>query len=50
MMADHARDRAARVVRNPWKAETWNVTEQFAVVIGDPVRAKRLKAEAGAAR
>lgn len=35
------------VVRNPWKTETRNLTEQGAIQKKDPALAKRMKAEAG---
>jgi hypothetical protein len=34
---------------NPWKKESWNVTEQMRAVKTDPQAASRMKAEAGAA-
>ena len=35
--------------RNPWKKETWNLTEQGKIIKQDPAMAKRLRATAGAA-
>lgn len=34
-------------VTNPWKKETWNMTEQVMLSKTDPARAARLKSEAG---
>lgn len=34
---------------NPWKKDTWNLTEQSRIAVNDPAKAKRLRQEAGAA-
>ena len=32
---------------NPWKKETWNLTQQGKILLEDPAKATRMKAEAG---
>jgi DNA repair exonuclease SbcCD ATPase subunit len=32
---------------NPWKKETWNLTQQGKILMEDPAKATRMKAEAG---
>ena len=32
---------------NPWKKETWNLTQQGKILVDDPAKATRMKAEAG---
>ena len=32
---------------NPWKKETWNLTQQGKILLEDPAKAARMKAEAG---
>jgi len=32
---------------NPWKKETWNLTQQGKILREDPAKATRMKAEAG---
>jgi hypothetical protein len=34
-------------VKNPWKRESWNLTEQFRLAAETPTLAEKLKAEAG---
>ena len=33
---------------NPWKKESWNLTQQGKILLEDPAKATRMKAEAGA--